>query len=281
MISSTNNGGFDPQVEAIQQRLASIRDRILAQSTLNSPIQTEIQQELQSAIEVLQTARSVIEQTQSSSTIAQLQAALREKEVFLREIHHRIKNNLQVITSMLDLQVIRTEDATVQALLRNNQSRISSIALVHERLSQSNTIGTIRLGEYVQSLVPMLVQIDAIEPSQVTLTTTISGDIELSSNRVVPVGLILNELISNAMRHGFANRNGEVAVLLHVENSQVTLTVSNTGTQFPANFDLSAPRSLGFQIINSLVQQLNASLSIDRTPRTAITIQFDAADSES
>lgn len=281
MISSTNNGGFAQQVEAIRQRLASIRDRLLAQSTVSSPIQTEIQQELQSAIDVLQTARSVIQQAESSSTIEQLRASVREKEILLREIHHRIKNNLQVVTSLLDLQAMRTQDTNVQALLRSNQSRISSIALVHDRLSQSSSTSAIRLGEYVQSLVPTLIQTYAIEPNQITLRTAISGEIELASNRVVPLGLILNELISNALRHGLANRGGEVSVLLRVENSQVALTVSDTGDRFPATFDLNAPQTLGFQIINSLVQQLNASLGVDRTPRTAITIQFDAADPES
>ncbi|MGG6268566.1 sensor histidine kinase [Leptolyngbya sp. AN03gr2] len=281
MISSTNNGGFAQQVEAIRQRLASIRDRLLAQSTVSSPVQVEIQQELQSAIEVLQTARTVIQQAESSSTIEQLRASVREKEILLREIHHRIKNNLQVVTSLLDLQVMRVQDTDVQALLRSNQSRISSIALVHDRLSQLGNQNSIRLGEYVQSLVPMLVQTYAIEPNQITLRTAISGEIELSANRVVPVGLILNELISNALRHGLVNREGEIAVLLRVENSQVTLTVSDTGNRLPANFDLNTPQTLGFQIINSLVQQLDATLSVDRTSRTAITIQFDAADSES
>lgn len=281
MISSTNNGGFAQQVEAIRQRLASIRDRLLAQSTVSSSIPVEIQQELQSAIEVLQTARSVIQQAESSSTIEQLRASIREKEILLREIHHRIKNNLQVVTSLLDLQVMRTQDANVQALLRGNQSRIHSIALVHDRLSQSNNASTIRLGEYVQSLVPMLVQTYAIEPNQITLRTAISGEIELSSNRVVPVGLILNELISNALRHGLGNRGGEVSILLRVENSQVMLMVSDTGNRFPEAFDLNASQTLGFQIIHSLVQQLDASLGVDRTPRTAITIRFDAADSES
>ncbi|MBW4440977.1 MAG: ATP-binding protein [Plectolyngbya sp. WJT66-NPBG17] len=249
----------------------------MAQSTLSSTIQTEIQQELQAAIDILQSARSVILQAEENPAIEQLHASVREKEVLLREIHHRIKNNLQVVTSLLDLQVMRSQDATVQALLRSNQNRISSIALVHERLSQSSSASTIRLGEYVQSLVTTLVQTYAIEPNYVTLRTMISGEIELSSNRVVPVGLILNELISNALRHGLANQTGEIAVLLRVESSQVTLTVSDTGNRFPASFDLNAPQTLGFQIINSLVQQLSASLGVDRTPQTAITIRFDAA----
>jgi len=273
------NYSFAQQVEAIRQHLTSIRDRLSTEFTLGEST-SEIDQVLLSAIEVLEAARSVIEQAEENLAIERLRAVVQEKDVLLREVHHRIKNNLQVVNSFLDLQMLRTEDAAVQALLRSNQSRIRSIALVHDRLSQSSVGNTIRLCEYIQSLTTTLVQSYAIAPTQVTLQTKISGEIELSSNQVVPVGLILNELISNAILHGLANQPGEIAVSLHIENLQVTLTVSDTGNQFPANLDLSAPQTLGFQIINSLVQQLNANLSIDRIPQTAISLRFDAANLE-
>lgn len=277
MISSTNNGGFAQQVEAIRQRLASIRDRLLSQSVLSPTVQTEIDIELQSAIEVLQTA---IEQAEENSEIEQLRASVQEKDVLLREIHHRIKNNLQVVASLLDLQLLRTQDATLQTLLRSNQSRISSIALVHDRLSRSSNVTTIRLAEYVQNLTTTLVQTYAIEPNQITLQTELSGEIELPSSRVVPVGLILNELVSNALRHGLTNQSGNITVTLRVVDSQITLTISDTGNQLPADFDPTTAETLGFQIINSLVQQINGQLRLDRTPQTTVTIQFDAAGSE-
>ena len=276
MISSTNNGGFAQQLEAIRQRLAAIRDRI--QSNLSPTIQIEIDTELQSAIEVLQTAQVVIQQAEEDPEIERLRTSVQEKEMLLREIHHRIKNNLQIVTSLLDLQAIRTQDATVQALLLSNQTRIRSIALVHERLSQSSNAATIRLGEYVQSLAAALVQTYAIEPRRITLRTVISSDIELSSDRVVPIGLILNELIANALQHGLADQVGEITITLRVIDAQVTVIVGDSGGGFPADFDLNAPRSLGFQIINALVQQIDGRLRIDRTPETTVTFQFDAAD---
>ena len=279
MISSPNTGGFVPQIEAIRQRLVSIRDRLLAQS--NRMVSPEIDGELESAIEVLQTAQTVIRQAEESPEIERLRALLREKDIILREIHHRIKNNLQIVTSLLDLQVMRTQDTSIQALLRSNQSRIRSIALVHERLSQSSNATTINLSEYTQSLTETLVQIYAIDPRQVRLRAEVSGDIELSSNQVVPVGLILNELTSNALRHGLVDQPGEIIVRLQVISSQVSLTVSDTGNRFPADLDLNAPRTLGFQIANALVQQINGRLIREpSTEQTALTIQFDAADLE-
>jgi two-component sensor histidine kinase len=279
-ISSPNNGGFAQQVEAIRQRLLSVRDRLLSQSELSPTIQTEVDAELLSAIMVLRTARAVIQQAEDYPEIERLRASMREKEVLLREIHHRIKNNLQVITSLIDLQLVRTQDAEVQALLLSNQNRIRSISLVHERLSQSNSATTINLSEYTQNITTMLMQTYAIDPSQVTLRTVISGEIELVSDRVVPVGLILNELIANALQHGLADQPGEIIVTLRVIDSQITLIVGDSGDRFPADFDLNAPQTMGFQIVSALVQQINGRLWVDRTPETAITLQFDAADLE-
>ncbi|MBD1820926.1 hypothetical protein H6F51_00070 [Cyanobacteria bacterium FACHB-DQ100] len=279
MISSMNNGEFAQQIETIRQTLASIRDRLLTQTALNPTFQTEIDQELQTAIQVLQAARSLIQA--KSSAIDQLQATVQQKEMLLREIHHRIKNNLQIIASLIDLQVLRSQDAAVQSLLRNYQTRIRLMALVHERLSESSNATTIRLGGYVQELTLLLAQTYEIEPERITLQTLVRGEIELASNQVVAVGLILNELISNALKHGLSDQAGEIAVSLRIEDSQVALTVSDTGDRLPANFDLSSPQTLGFQIINSLVYQLNANLTIDRSPHTAITLQFDVADWES
>lgn len=281
MISSLNNGGFAQQIDAIRQNLASIRDRLFDETALSftTEINYEIDQELQAAIQVLQAARSLI-QTQESA-IGQSQASVQQRDVLLREVDHRIKNNLQIIASSIDLQVLRSQDPEVQALLQNHQTRIRLIALVHEQLSQSGNATTIRLGEYVQNLSLLLAQIYAIEPGQITLETIVHGEIELASNQVVPVGLILNELVSNALKHGLSDQAGEILVSLRVEDSQITLIVNDTGDRLPANSDLSSAQSLGFQIINSLVHQLNATLTIEHTPHTAIMLQFDAADPES
>ncbi|MCY6490025.1 sensor histidine kinase [Leptolyngbya sp. GGD] len=276
MISSPSNNGFSQQLDAIRQRIAVIRDRVLSQSNLS--LSSEIHEEFQSALNVLESAQTVIQQAETSLDVAQLRASVREKEILLREIHHRVKNNLQVVSSLLDLQAMRTQDPTVQTILRNNQSRIRSIALVHERLSQSSQITRINLGEYIQSLTAILVRIYALEPNRITFRTEIQGEIELSSNRAVPVGLILNELVSNALKHGLAGEFGEITVSLRITDAQITLIVSDSGERFPTDLDLMSPRSLGFQLINSLVQQIDGILTVSRIPNTMIAVRFSAND---
>lgn len=276
MISSPSNNGFSQQLDAIRQRIAVIRDRVLSQSNLS--LSSEIHEEFQSALNVLESAQTVIQQAETSLDVAQLRASVREKEILLREIHHRVKNNLQVVSSLLDLQAMRTQDPTVQTILRNNQSRIRSIALVHERLSQSSQITRINLGEYIQSLTAILVRIYAIEPNRITFRTEIQGEIELSSNRAVPVGLILNELVSNALKHGLAGEFGEITVSLRITDAQITLIVSDSGERFPTDLDLMSPRSLGFQLINSLVHQIDGILTVSRIPNTMIAVRFSAND---
>ncbi|WNZ47339.1 sensor histidine kinase [Leptolyngbya boryana CZ1] len=276
MISSPSNNGFSQQLDAIRQRIAVIRDRVLSQSNLS--LSSEIHEEFQSVLNVLESAQTVIQQAETSLDVAQLRASVREKEILLREIHHRVKNNLQVVSSLLDLQAMRTQDPTVQTILRNNQSRIRSIALVHERLSQSSQITRINLGEYIQSLTAILVRIYAIEPNRITFRTEIQGEIELSSNRAVPVGLILNELVSNALKHGLAEEFGEITVSLRITDAQITLIVSDSGERFPTDLDLMSPRSLGFQLINSLVQQIDGILTVSRIPNTMIAVRFSAND---
>ncbi|MCU0549184.1 MAG: sensor histidine kinase [Leptolyngbya sp. Prado105] len=275
MISSPNNNGFSQQLDAIRQRIAIIRDRLVVQSNLS--LAPEINQEFQSALDVLQSAQAVIYQAETSPEVERLRASVREKDILLREIHHRVKNNLQVVSSLLDLQAMRTQDSTVQAILRSNQSRVSSIALVHERLSQSNHATQIELGEYLQNLAAILVRTYAIEPDRVTFRTEISGAVELSSNQAVPVGLILNELVLNALKHGLAGSAGEITVSLRITGSQIVLIVSDSGERFPTDFDAISPRSLGFQLINSLVQQINGILSISRIPNTMISVRFNVS----
>ncbi len=278
---------------ALRQRLASLRDRLVAQPSLSAEFRDEVIEELQTALNLLQEAQISInaernfaasEQSAETSEVERLRSSLREKEVLLREIHHRVKNNLQIVSSLLDLQMMRTRDSTVQAVLRGNQSRISAIALVHNQLYQASELTAINLGNYVQNLVTVLVRTYALDPTQVTLQLSVNTDLMLSSSYVIPIGLILNELISNALKHGLRNRFGEIRVDLAVRDQTVLLSVGNTGNPLPDNFDQNSPESLGFQLLNSLVQQIDGllnverietSANVDRAIQTQITVQFN------
>lgn len=294
--------GFAQQLESVRQRLAALRDLLETQSDIDPALQQQIVAELQAALDILQATQVALRQNAARSAgtarselaseltpvdaaqaqqVERLQASLQQKEMLLREIHHRVKNNLQIVSSLLDIQALRSLDPTVQTLLRNNQSRINSIALVHERLSQSSDLTEITLGEYVQSMTTTLVRTYAIDINQVRLRTDIQTDALISPDRAIPIGLILNELISNALKHGLQNREGEIVVQL-VANSpeSVTLTVSNTGNPLPEDFNPNAGSSLGFQLINSLVQQINGTLEIEQAESTRFCVRFNVVGNE-
>ncbi|NDJ17274.1 sensor histidine kinase [Myxacorys almedinensis] len=286
MSSDINDGGFSQQLEAIRQRLTLLRDALrdipeedlAAQPSFSSGLQRHVLDELQTALALLQAAQLTIRSRFSlaeTMEIERLQTSLQEKEILLREIHHRVKNNLQIFSSLLDLQVMRSGDPVVQELLRNNQSRINSIALVHERLSHAEDRSEINLGDYIQGLAVTLVRINAIDPNQITLRIHISSSIQVSPDRAIPIGLILNELVSNALKHGLRDRAGEIIVALAQDGSgQAMLRVSDSGNQMPIDFDPNAAESLGFQLIRSLVQQINGTLDIERGTQTTVRVGF-------
>jgi two-component sensor histidine kinase len=265
MILSPNDDGFAQQLEAIRQRLASLQVRVEAEPRFDLALQRDLVEALQATLEVLGSSEM--------TEVAQLRVALQEQEVLRQEIHHRVKNNLQIVSSLLDLQVLQTDDLIAQELLRDNQRRIRSIALVHDQLSQPENITEINLGNYIRNLATLLVGTYTIDERQVILRVEINADVLFSPDRAIPVGLILNELISNVFKHGLRDGAGEITIDLTITpDQQCRLRVQNTGNPFPADFDVTAARfawrsserSLGFQLIMSLVQQLEGTLSIDR-----------------
>ncbi|MBW4537576.1 MAG: sensor histidine kinase [Myxacorys chilensis ATA2-1-KO14] len=279
MSSDVNDDGISQQLEAICQRLILFRNSLREALEERTEAQSIFSAELQQIFEELQAARMTIQQRSSLTKlfeVERLQTSLQEKEVLLREIHHRVKNNLQIFSSLLDLQVMRTDDPSVQELLRSNQSRVNSIALVHERLSQASDLTEISLGEYIQGLVVTLVRINAIDPNQIALRIQADPNIQVLADRAIPIGLILHELISNALKHGLQGGGGEIFVELDQNLAgQVTLGVSDNGNRLSADFDPNVTDSLGFQLINSLVQQLSGTLQIERGTQTTVRVRFN------
>jgi PAS domain S-box-containing protein len=205
----------------------------------------------------------------------QIRASLREKEILLKEIHHRVKNNLQIVSSLLYLQTRRTEHSGVISALRESQNRIKSMALIHERLYQSPDLASVDMGEYTRSLVSDLRHSHIAEESAVRLAVTIE-DIPLGITEAIPCGLIINELVSNALKHAFPKgKEGEIVIqLLRKDASQITLTVSDNGVGLPEQADFRKSPSLGLTLINSLVEQLNGTIELDRSGGTTFTITF-------
>ncbi|MHB8055804.1 MAG: sensor histidine kinase, partial [Candidatus Aminicenantales bacterium] len=193
-----------------------------------------------------------------------VRASLREKEVLLKEIHHRVKNNMQVISSLLNLQAAQFGEGRFREAMRETQQRIRSMALLHEKLYKSRDLSRIDFVEYAQSLATHLLQSFAIDPARIALSFGMEPaffDIATAN----PLGLILNEFLSNAMKHAFpGNRKGEIFVGLRRTGGEYLLVVKDNGVGLPPVFDLKGRDSFGIQIIDSLVQQLNGTLNLGK-----------------
>jgi two-component sensor histidine kinase len=204
-----------------------------------------------------------------------VQASLREKETLLREIHHRVKNNMQIISSLFNLQSGYIKDEEARKILKDGQTRIRSMALVHEKLYQSGDLSKIELAGYIQSLSTHLFHVYLVDPNQVRLETEF-GEVTLDINSAVPCGLILNELISNALKHAFpAGRKGVLMIRLRRRKDRaVELRIADNGVGFPEGLDFQSTESLGLQIVNLLVGQLEGTIELDRKNGTAFTVAF-------
>jgi PAS domain S-box-containing protein len=213
--------------------------------------------------------------TERKAAEDRLQASLSEKEVLLREVHHRVKNNMQVISSLLNLQSRRIQDPDVLEMFRESQRRIRSMALIHERLYQSSDLARIEFSQYLRNLATHLFHSYQVSSDRVRLRLD-TEEVFLNINTAIPCGLIVNELVSNALKHGFPEgRRGEVAVELHrVAGDGYVIRVSDDGLGFPPELDYRRTETLGMQIINTLVNQLDAEIELVRDKGTEFVISF-------
>ncbi|MCK4764833.1 MAG: response regulator [Candidatus Aminicenantes bacterium] len=210
----------------------------------------------------------------------QIKASLREKELLLKEIHHRVKNNLQVINSLLSLQANQLKDRESAAILREIRNRVFSIALVHEKLYESEDLTNINFGEYIHTLTANLLETFPPGPPAVKLEM-ITDDLFLQVDKAIPCALIVNELVINALKYAFIDgRQGEISIELKTAaaGEEVALMVTDNGPGLPDAFDIENVETLGMQIIRALVGQLHGSLRIDTSKGTKFTLRFPIKD---
>jgi len=207
----------------------------------------------------------------------QIEASLREKEVLLQEVHHRVKNNLQIITSFLDLQAGKIDDKKILEQLVESRNRILSMALIHDKLYQSSSLERIDFGAYVRNLVAELVDAYRIEPN-VRIEVEIE-DLTLDIDAAIPCGLIVNELVSNAFKYAFEpDREGRLGVRMsREENGGLALVVSDDGVGFPDGFALEGASTLGMLVVRSLVRQLRGEMSLGTGRGAEIRICFSGS----
>ena len=217
----------------------------------------------------------ILDLSERKQSEQRIQAALQEKELLLEEVHHRVKNNLQVIHSLLDLQMLKLSDPELLTMLRDSQNRIRSMSMIHQTLYQSHDFARVDFQRFLDELLPTLMD------SYGTMTGHVAMDVDahqvrLPINQAIPCGLIVNELVSNALKHGFpAQRRGHIRVdLRHEEPGRVELSIGNDGVDIPVTQDLQRSGSLGLQLVGLLARQLNGHLDIRRESPVCFTLRF-------
>src|SRR4051794_28867466 len=215
-----------------------------------------------------------------------LRQSLEEKSMLVREIHHRVKNNLQVIVSLLSLQANQINNPELLAAFEETEARVRAIAHIHERLYASEDLAEVEFGTYLTQLSKELLSLYAIVPNAVALTLNVQ-DMVLRIEQAIPLGLIANELIINSLKHGLKRKAGKLEVTLTylpggiqpelgqaLDNGWGQVRIVDSGPGLPANVDLAGSSSMGFRLVNLLVRQLRGKLEIGRGPGADITVTF-------
>jgi PAS domain S-box-containing protein len=206
----------------------------------------------------------------------QVKASLHEKEVLLKEVHHRVKNNLQVISSLLNMQTQYIHDPKDVDVFRASRDRVKSMALIHDKLYRSENLASIHFPGYVNDLVRGLFASYAMDKG-VELDLRVDP-ISLNIDNAIPLGLIINELVSNALKHAFPEGiGGTIAIELEPQGGQMLLTISDNGIGFPEDLDFTDTQSLGMQLVVALVEQLDGTIELKRDKGTKFGITFKAA----
>jgi two-component sensor histidine kinase len=200
--------------------------------------------------------------------------SLKEKEQLIKEIHHRVKNNMQIISSLLSLQSDSTQDEKVLSLLRESRNRINSMALVHEMLYKSQDLSQIALRDYIESLSSSVRRSYALPDAIIEFELKIPDSIYFDIDRMIPIGLILNEAISNSLKYAFPDKEGLISITLNRDSKQHFLTIADNGVGLRKDFDLEKDSQLGIQLIHMLTEQLDGRLKLENHSGVCYHIVF-------
>jgi PAS domain S-box-containing protein len=202
------------------------------------------------------------------------QKSLHEKELLLKEIHHRVKNNLQIIVSLLKLQSKYVSDPKDLQIFNSSRSRVETMSLIHEKLYKSKDISDIDLGNYIKDLVTHILQAYKINHEEIKFEIN-SESIQLSIDTAIPCGLIINELINNTLKYAFPEgHKGAITINIKREGEEVILEIKDNGIGIPASFDITNSDSLGLQLVDTLIRQINGTVEIDSSMGTKFIIKF-------
>ena len=214
--------------------------------------------------------------TRRKKSEEKIRASLKEKEVLLQEIHHRVKNNMQIISSLLNLQTMYVDgDEIALDVLKESQNRVTSMSMIHEKLYQSSDFMHVDIGEYIEKLVTDLLYSYAIPKGQIVPVMDYDN-IELNIETSIPCGLIISELVSNSLKYAFPEgKTGEITVSLHDSEDGYILVVSDNGVGLPENLEFTRTDSLGLELVNNLVDQIDGTIELDKRNGTKFVIKFN------
>jgi two-component sensor histidine kinase len=206
----------------------------------------------------------------------ELRQSLQEKETLVKEVHHRVKNNLAVVSSLLRLQSRQLEDEQAQGMISDSGNRVQSLSMLHEKLCRSEDVKSVAIGEYVRDLAQHLFRAFGKDGGKVRLAVDTEG-LALDVDLAIPCGLIVNELVTNALKHAFPDgRSGEVRVGFRRNGERgYELNVRDDGTGMAPEVDPWTAGTLGMQIVTQLAAQLDAELEVEREGGTGFTIRFE------
>jgi PAS domain S-box-containing protein len=216
----------------------------------------------------------VYDNTERKEIDRKIRDSLKEKEVLLQEVHHRVKNNLQVISSILNLQTSYVDDPHTLEILRESQQRIKSMSFIHETIYRTADFSRLEFMDYIKTIASNLIQSYRSASTAIEFVPDMQS-VGLNLDQAIPCGLIINELVSNALKYAFKGRKkGRLEILLKEENQDVILAVKDDGVGLPKDFAFEKNNSLGIQLVYALLEQLDATMKVDQTKGTEFFIQF-------
>ena len=218
----------------------------------------------------IESVRDISDRKKSEDKIKK---SLEEKEILLREIHHRVKNNMQIISSLLNLQICHENLDETIGVLKESQGRIKSMAIIHEKLYQSQSLNYINFKEYIQKLILDIFHSYGIKKDNIQFELEID-DLHLNIDTAIPLGLIINETITNSVKYAFPENKGKINIKLINKQDKLELTIDDNGIGIPEDIDIENSKTLGLQLIQNLVNQLEGELLITVKSGTSIKITF-------
>jgi two-component sensor histidine kinase len=240
-----------------------------------SEFNKKINQQLVSSNEELETKQDLLEAEiiERKNTEVKLQTLLKDKELLLSETHHRVKNNLAVVSGMLDLQVLMSEQEEVKQILSDSRSRIKSMSLIHESLYKYDNVSQIEFGRYICSLAEEISKTHSSLPCKVSMNFSVE-QVYLGVTKAIPCGLLVNEVLTNAFKHAFTGRKeGEIFITLTEQDNLCTLVIRDNGKGIDPNYDASS--SIGMTLIEAFAKQLKAKHTFTNEQGAKLTLTFN------